>query len=77
VARRRLLGHPAPLDSTFWYRPKHAAPSLLTRVARRLSLALSLAEFNGYSQRPAGVVRPPWPRLSVVGIEAAPVRRAA
>jgi len=37
VARRRLLGHPAPLDSNFWYRPKHAAPSLLIRVARRLT----------------------------------------
>lgn len=76
MARRRLLGHPAPLDSTFWYRPKHAAPSLLTRVARRLSLALSLAEFNGYSQRPSAVLAP-WPRLSVVGIDTAPVRRAA
>src|SRR5262250_1044986 len=55
VARRRLLGYPSPLDSDFWYRPKHAAPSLLIRIARRLSFALALAEFSGY-QRPANVV---------------------
>ena len=76
MARRRLLGYPAPLDSDFWYRPKHAAPSLLIRVARRLSLALTLAELSGYSQRPA-VVRPQWPRLTVIGMDTAPIRRAA
>jgi len=76
VARRRLLGYPSPLDSDFWYRPKHAAPSLLIRIARRLSFALSLAEFSGY-QRPANVVRPQWPRLTVVGVDAGPARRAA
>jgi hypothetical protein len=77
VARRRLLGHPAAFDSGSWYRPKHAAPSRLLRIARRLSVALALAEFSGYSQRPANVARPQWPRLTVVGIEATAVRRAA
>jgi hypothetical protein len=77
MARRRLLGHPAPLDSGSWYRPKHAAPSLLARAARRLNLALALAQPSGHSQRPASVVRPQWPRLTVVGIEATQVRRAA
>jgi len=77
VARRRLLGHPAPLDSNFWYRPKHAAPSLLIRVARRLTSAMAVAQPRGYSQRPASVVRPQWPRLTVVGIEATPAHRAA
>jgi hypothetical protein len=77
VARRRLLGHPAAFDSGSWYRPKHAAPSRLLRVARRLSVALALADFNAYSQRQARVVRVQWPRLTVVGIEATPVRRAA
>jgi hypothetical protein len=71
------VGHPAPLDSNFWYRPKHAAPSLLIRVACRLSAALALAEFSGYAQRQASVVRPSWPRLTVVGIEATPAHRAA
>jgi hypothetical protein len=60
-----------------WYRPKHAAPSLLIRVARRLSLVLAFAEPSGYYQRPAAVVRPQWPRLTVLGIDAAPMRRAA
>jgi hypothetical protein len=77
VARRRLLGHPAPLDSGFWYRPKHAAPSLLIRVARRVSLALALAQPAGSSRRPAMVVRPEWPRLTNIGIEATTIRRAA
>jgi len=77
VARRRLLGYPAPLDTGYWYRPKHAAPSMLIRMARRLSLVLALAEFTGYSQRPASVVRPQWPRLTVVGIDATPAHRAA
>ena len=77
MARRRLLGYPAQIDSDFWYRPKHAAPSLLIRVARRVGMALALAELSGYSQRQASVVRPQWPRLTVVGIEATPARRAA
>jgi hypothetical protein len=77
VPRRRLLSYPAPVDSGFWYRPKHAAPSLLIRVARRVSLALAVALPAGYSHRPASVVRVQWPRLTVVGIEATSVRRAA
>ena len=76
MARRRLLGYPSPLDTNFWYRPKHAAPSLLIRLARRLSLVHDVTRPRGYSQGPT-VVRPQWPRLSVVGIEATPVRRAA
>jgi len=76
VARRRLLGYPAPLDTGFWYRPKHAAPSLLIRVARRMGLAQEFAQPRRNSQRSA-IVRPQWPRLTVVGIEATPVRRAA
>jgi hypothetical protein len=77
VPRRRLLSYPAPVDSGFWYRPKHAAPSLLIRAARRLSVALAFGQSSGYSRRPDSFVRPQWPRLTVVGIEAAPARRAA
>lgn len=77
MARRRLLGYPAPLDSGSWYRPKHAAPSLLIRVARRLSRALALAQPGADSLRPASVVRPAWPRLTVIGVEATAARRAA
>lgn len=77
MARRRLLTYPAQLDSGFWYRPKHAAPSLLIRVARRLSLVLEFTRPRDYSPRPASVVRPAWPRLTVVGIEATPIRPAA
>jgi len=77
VPRRRLLSYPAPVDSGFWYRPKHAAPSVLIRAARRLGLALALGRPGGYSQRPDSFVRVQWPRLTVVGSEASPVRRAA
>jgi hypothetical protein len=42
-----------------------------------MSLVLAFAEPRGYYPRPATVVGPQWPRLTVVGIEAAPVRRAA
>lgn len=71
------MGYPAPVDTGAWYRPKHAAPSLLIRVARRLNLVQEFIRPRGYSPLPASVVRPQWPRLTVVGIEAAPVRRAA
>ena len=77
VPRRRLLSYPAPVDSGYWYRPRHAAPSLLIRAARRLSLALAFGQSPGYSRRPDSFVQVQWPRLTVVGIEASPVRRAA
>jgi len=75
VARRRLLGYAAPLDYGSWYRAKHAAPSPLIRLARRVSLAL--VHSRARAERPATAARPEWPRLTVIGFDANAARPAA
>jgi hypothetical protein len=56
-------------ESRPFYRPRHAAPSILLRLERRLSLVLvRMHQLFGYypprhSRRPA-VVQPQWPRLA-------------
>jgi hypothetical protein len=74
VARRRLLLYRPLSESRPFYRPRHAAPSLLLRLALQLSLALSLArQVLGYyppprhRRRPA-LVQPQWPRLGTASL---------
>jgi hypothetical protein len=45
-------------------------------MARRLNLVHDFTRPRGYFERQA-VVRPQWPVLTVVGIDATPARRAA
>jgi hypothetical protein len=76
VPRRRLLIYSQLSESRTFYRPRHAAPSLLLRLERRLSLILVRAhQLVGYyppprhRRRPA-VIQPQWPRLGNAAVAA-------
>jgi hypothetical protein len=70
MARRRLLIYCPLGESRSFYRPRHAAPSLAIRFARRLSMTLVwVHRAIGYyyppprHRRVPALVQPPWPRL--------------
>ncbi len=75
VPRRRLMYCPLS-ESRSLYRPKHAAPSLLLRLARQLSLALVRAQqLVGYyppprHRRQPGLVLAQRPWLSTAAVAA-------
>lgn len=71
--RRRLSFYGVLGESRSFYRPRHAAPSLVYRVAHRISGALAMTPRQGYyyaaarhRRRPAAL-QPQWPRLCVAG----------
>jgi hypothetical protein len=75
MARRRLLVYGVLGESRSLYRPRHAAPTLLIRLIRRVGLALAHANYwyglSAPQTRSRGaLVQPQWPRVGVISREA-------
>jgi len=75
MASRRLLVYGVLGESRSLYCPRHAAPTLLVRLLRRVSLGFAYAgRLPGLrasqAHRRRTVVQPQWPRVAVIGREA-------